>query len=231
MKHLYRFPDRLRYENYFRFDKKWIEDLSWAGLPKASQAVLPVIAAHCNWRGHARPGEVTIAALSGLSVKGVQYGLKGLGTFRGLVTRRYGQLQNRGPRSYRVRMPPSREKDRYFPIYKVVFEGGNWQALSRSGRALYPVLRWVADAQGTSAARTGKAWDECMPVPSHLAKYAGISRPSAYAGLEDLARKGLAEPPEDDRGTGRWKIYLLPVRRYDPEVLSGMVALKFGKRH
>ena len=50
---MYHFSDDINYDVFFRFDKKWIEDMNWAFIPKASKAVFPVIAAHCNEKGEA----------------------------------------------------------------------------------------------------------------------------------------------------------------------------------
>ena len=70
-------------DHFFRFDKRWIESMNWARLPKSSKSILPVIGMHCNEKGLSFPGERTIAILAGLTEKTVREGIRGLKGFPG----------------------------------------------------------------------------------------------------------------------------------------------------
>jgi hypothetical protein len=54
---LFHFSEDLNETQFFLWDKKLIENKSWAILSKSSKAVFPVIAAHCNQKGVSFPGE------------------------------------------------------------------------------------------------------------------------------------------------------------------------------
>jgi hypothetical protein len=229
---LYQFPERLHYDVYFRLDKDWILKKRWAKLPKASQSILPVIAAHCSPKGHAYPSQNTIAALSGLSEKEVRIGLKGLDKFPGFAQAWYVTLLGNWGKRYRLRMPRARDENRYIRIYRCIFDGGNWQALTRVGRALYPVLRLIA-AESPPVPEDGGQQNPdgevCTPVVASLVEYAGISRPSVYRALEDLERNWLVKYLRPAKGGGdTWKVYSVPPQFYPPATLNQALAKKFG---
>jgi hypothetical protein len=126
---------------FFRFDKEWIKNRHWAMLPKAAQAVLPVIAAHCNEVGESFPSEMTIAVMSGLREKAARAGIAALADLPGFRVSPY--ITNRGRRSkkFKIDFPPE-EHNRSFFFYKHVIEGGNWRLLKPVSQALYPVMRY-----------------------------------------------------------------------------------------
>ena len=80
---MFQFEELINRGLFFRFDKKWVEHMNWAALPKPSKGILPVIASHCNETGESFPSEETIAGLSGWTEKKVREGIQGLVGFPG----------------------------------------------------------------------------------------------------------------------------------------------------
>ena len=224
---MYQFGEVLNRGLFFRFDRKWIENMNWALLPKSSKGILPVIASHSNDSGESFPGEQTIAALSGWTDKKVRQGVNGLVGFPGFEVSHY--ITKRGRRSKRFKMvfPPEGEKERSLFFHKIIIEGGNWRELKPASQALYPVMRYFGyfdselytlDEDDDSLLEMEvpelykiRKWDLCEAEISLMAKYAGIDRRSVYAALPDLERNHLIkENGPNDEGARTWKVYLIP---------------------
>jgi hypothetical protein len=73
-----------------------------------------------------------------------------------------------------------------------------------------------------------RKYDLCEATVSVLARYAGISRPSVYEGLQDLKARHLVEGPwMDEDGTQRWKVYIRPPQYFK----RGFLNDEIGKAH
>jgi hypothetical protein len=227
---MYQFGEVLNRGLFFRFDKKWIENMNWALLPKSSKGVLPVIASHCDNLGQSFPSEQTIAALSGWTEKKVREGINGLVGFPGFELSHYTTKRGRRAKRYKMTFPHEREEGRSFFFHKIIIDGGNWHELKPVSQALYPVMRYFGyfDAEEYTLDETNeelismdvpelykiREWDLCEAEISIMAEYAGIKRPSVYTALADLAKNFLIEEAVNEQGARTWKVYLIPPRHY-----------------
>jgi hypothetical protein len=246
---MYRFHERIDHVQFFRFDKRWIESLNWARLPKSSKSILPVIGIHCNGKGLSFPGETTIAIFAGLTEKTVREGLQGLKGFPGFEISHCTTENGRRAKKYRLALPPKNEKGRSFFFHRCIMEGGNWRELKPISHALYPVMRYFAKfdeftyLEGEPEAEHAptdeefkdlfkdRKWDVCETGISNLAKFAGISRPSVYEALKDLEKHWLIESlGRNYEGWLTWKVFLRPKRYYSREYLNNQVAKKNKRR-
>ena len=244
---MYQFKEGLNFDTFFRFDKKWIENMNWAMLPKASKAVLPVIAAHCNKAGESFPGERTIAILSGLTDKIARSGIQGLIGFPGFHLSHYITKQGRRSKRFTIEFPPEQEKDRYFFFHKRILEGGNWQQLKPVSQALYPVMRYFAyfdqdlyleleESAEPSFTESefgefykNRRWDVCKAEIGIMEDRAGISRPSVYDAIKDLEDCFLIKDHGyDDEGARRWIVYIIPPKRYTAGFLNKTIMKKYA---
>ena len=138
---MYQFKEVINQINFFWWDKKLIKNKNWAELSKASKAVFPVIACHCNKKGIAFPSEETISALCGRTEKTVREGVKGLLGFPNFKWNHYITSRGHHSKEFHLRIPNPGEKGRCFPFYKWIIESGIWQNLKPTAQALYPVMR------------------------------------------------------------------------------------------
>ena len=222
--------------------------MNWAMLPKASKAVLPVIAAHCNEAGESFPGERTIAILSGLSDKVVRAGILGLNGFPGYSLSYYITREGRRSKRFTIELPQEQEKDRYFFFHRCVLEGGNWQRLKPASQALYPVMRYFGtfdpslylemeesettevpfDQEEFRDLYRKRRWDLCRGELDIMAAHAGISRRSVYTALKDLEECFLIETLTGDlEGARRWKVFIVPPKRYTAGFLNEVVMKRY----
>jgi hypothetical protein len=222
---MYQFKEDFNGDQHFWFDKKLIENMNWAMLPKSSKAIFPVIACHCNSKGVSFPGERTIAIMAGRTDKVVREGIQGLVGFPGFKMARYTTKQGRRAKRFHLKIPPI-QKGRSFPFHKQIIEGGNWSQLKPSAAALYPVMRYYGyyDEPDEDVAFDGDPFadrkhDFCEAETSLMAKYAGITRNSIHQALDNLQDHFLIEPV--DRGNGReWKVFLRPPKYYKRDYLN-----------
>jgi hypothetical protein len=245
---MYQFKKNLNREAFFRFDNKWIEHMNWAMLPKASKAILPVIAVHCNEAGESFPGERTIAILSGLTDKVVRVGIRGLIGFPGFSFSHYVTREGRRSKRFSIQLPHEQEKDRYFFFYRCLIEGGNWQRLKYVSQALYPVMRYFATFDPSFYLEAGnfetpevpfdqeefkdlyreRRWDLCRAELVIMAAHAGISLRSVYTALNDLEQCFLIERLRADfEGSKRWKVFIVPPKRYTAGFLNKVVLKRY----
>jgi hypothetical protein len=226
---VYQFAELVNHGLFFRFDKKWVENMNWALLPKSSKGILPVIACHCNESGESFPGEQTIAALSGWTDKKVREGINGLVGFPGFEVAYYVTKRGRRAKRYKMTFPPEHEKGRSFFFHKIILDGGNWRELRPVSQALYPVMRYFGyfdqdiyfgqeDSEENSFGPDefdlmfkSRKWDLCEAEVSTMADYAGIKRPSVYTALTDLEKNFLIKDAgTNDEGARWWRVYLTP---------------------
>ncbi len=223
---MYHYHENLNQDQHFWFDKKLIENMNWAMLPKASKAIFPVIASHCNSNGLSFPGERTIAILAGRTDKIVREGIQGLAGFPGFKIGFYTTRRGKKGKRFHLTMPP-KEKGRSFPFHKQIIEGGNWSLLKPSAASLYPVMRYFGyydelDYDVTAFDNytfTDRSHDFCEAETLLMAKYAGITRNSIYRALDNLESHFLIE--RADRGNGsEWKVFLRPPKYYKRDFLN-----------
>jgi hypothetical protein len=211
---MYQFNETFNHKALFWFKKSLIDNMNWALLPKSSQAIFPVIACHSNKKGVAFPGELTIGILSGLSVKQVGRGIKGLKDFPDITIKRGI------PNKYYVKLPQESIKGKTFPFYQVVLEYGLWRELKPTAKALYPVMRCFSqfdleiylDIEGDDEkcyedfdeVYENREYDLCRTPKMLLAHHAGIHRNSIDSALVDLKKNYLID---HDKGWNLWKVY------------------------
>jgi hypothetical protein len=206
--------------NFFWWDKELIRNKDWAKLSKASKAVFPVIACHCNKKGIAFPGEETISKFCGRTEKTVREGITGLENFPNFKWNYY--ITKRGQRSKRfnVILPGAKEKGRSFIFYRWMIDSWMWQQLKPVAQALYPVMRTFAyfdrdeyheiddieiEDDEFDEFYKNREFDYCTADTDILAEYAGISLNSLPVALENLEENLFIEKIE---GYDAWKVYL-----------------------
>lgn len=238
---MYQFNDNVNEVQFFLMRKDWIDSGAWAALPKASKAVLPVIAAHVNQHGIAFPGERTIAILSGRTDKVARSGIEGLASFPGLNIKNTVTPRGHRMKIFRLDLPNPKDKRKRgsFPLYRAVFDGGNWRQLKPSAQALYPVMRhfgffdldFFAHLEDLSISREefkeyylSRPYDLCNAEIGEMARLAGIDRRSMGEALESLEECYLIEPVHSKYlALKGWKVFLKPKQYTDSEVLNEQV--------
>jgi hypothetical protein len=232
---MYHFKDKIDYEGHFWFDKKLIENKSWALLPSASKAIFPVIASFSNRAGEAFPGEQTIAILSGNTDKVVRKGIKGLEGFPGIFIDSWVTRRGRRAKKYVISKPPE-EKGSAFPFYKSVFEGGLWLHLKPSAQALYPVMRHFGffdfdryneygdfQASDFDEIYRDRIYDFCEATVDVLAEYSDITTRSVYNALQNLESQKLLSGHQDVVK----KILIVPQSSYHRSYLNEVTKKKY----
>jgi hypothetical protein len=237
---MFHFPDEVDWTRFFRFDKRWIENLNWARISPAAKAVLPVIACHCNERGESFPGEEVIAALSGRTAKIVRQGIRDLEGFPGFSCERYLTRRGKKGKRFNLVLPPKGERGRSFFFHRGIIDGGIWRKRSseqdRAGliptaQALYPVMRYFSrydtDENGNieklydfSDHYANRSWELCDAEIGQLARFAGIDRRAVKDAMQSLHSNFLLEPHVDCSGEKTWKVYLLPKKYWQPSYLN-----------
>jgi len=240
---MYQFTDQINRESLFVFDKRWIKNMNWAALPKASKAIFPVIAAHFNGKGLAFPSERRIAILSGRTDKQVREGVNGLEGFPGFKVGYY--VTPRGKRAKRYHMKlPAIKKGRTFPFLRCIIYGGNWSRLTPTARALYPVMKYFsyfdfdmyveegdvdAELNEFDEIYQDRAFDFCEAEDPILAKYSGISQRSMKAARDNLEDNFLIE----GNSGGTWMVFLKPPRWFKAAFLNEQIIDRYqhGKNY
>ena len=119
---MYQFKEPCNLTQFFWWDKKVIENMNWALLPKSSKAIFPVIACHANIKGEAFPSEQTIAILAGLSDKIVREGITGLEAFPNFKCVYYLSRRGKRAKKFFINIPSSNNGNDIFPFYKFILE-------------------------------------------------------------------------------------------------------------
>jgi hypothetical protein len=237
---MYHFRDEVDWTRFFRFDKRWIENMNWARISPAAKAAFPVIACHCDKHGEAFPGEETIAALSGRTDKIVRQGIHDLEGFPGFSWERY--LTRRGKRGKRfmIEFPPKGERGRAFFFHRGIIDAGIWRknkledwvpwkdkqdrsGLISAAQALYPVMRYFSrydadedetleDLSEFDERYADRRWELCSAEVGQLAKYAGINRHTVTTAIKSLQDNFLLEPYKTGTGEKAWKVFIIPKR-------------------
>lgn len=227
---MYHFTGEVDWKRFFRFDKKWIENMNWARISPAAKAVFPVIACHCDERGKSFPGEETIAALSGLTAKGVRKGIHDLEGFPGFAWEHYLTQRGKRGKRFQITFPPKDEKGRAFYFRRVIIDGGIWHkkndgkhvsGLIPAAQALYPVMRHFSryydgedesldDIDEFSERYANRCWELCSAEVGQLANHAGIHRHTVTDAIKNLQDNFLLEPYKTDDGGKAWKVFIVP---------------------
>jgi hypothetical protein len=228
---VYQFSDDdLNSNQFFRFSKKWVDEMNWSLLSSSAKAVVPVIYAFDNGKGESWPSELTIGALSGLSRKTVRKGITDLlRQFPGFSFTWQMTSDGRKSKRFKFTVPGN---DRAFFFYKIVLTGGNWRLLKPVAKAVYPVLRafssWdkeeaeeeeggiIDNADGDYKAAYGeREFDYSRAEP-------GVIRQRVFPALRDLQEHFLIE-----RAEGRWKVFLKPPYHYKRAGLNQQLMTSF----
>jgi hypothetical protein len=230
----YQFKEEIDDVGFFRFDKRWIENKSWALLPMASKAILPVIGCHCDANGFAFPGERRIAILAGLSDKTLRKGIQGLEGLPGFRSEPYVTSRLKNSKRFFLDLPPL-ERGRFFSFHKFILESGLWRELSAVAKAVYPVIRCYSwfdlilyrgfeeeafyDPDNPAATFEKREYEFFDGDLSYIREYSGIHRNSLKSALSDLHIKALIEPHEENDS---WRVYLRSKerRRYPCDYLN-----------
>jgi hypothetical protein len=225
---MYQFKEPCNSTQFFWWNKKLIENLNWALLPKSSKAVFPVIACHANEKGVAFPGERTIAIFAGVSDKVVREGIRKLEGFPGIEWDYYLSKRGRRAKSFKVKLPPANFRGSAFPFFKFILEAGLWREIRPSAKALYPVMRYfgyfdiglyaqIEDLEiyegDYDEVYPARKFDICEAELGVLAAYAGIHRNSLNSALRNLESDSLIEPINHYS----WKVFL---RSKDNKILK-----------
>ena len=234
---MFQFTDQIDFESIFVFDTLWIKNMHWAALPKASKAIFPVIMAHCNTKGLAFPSERRIAILSGRPDKSVRAGITELNGFPGFKIGYY--ITKRGKRAKRYHMKmPAIKRGETFPFRRCIIYGGNWSQLTPSATGLYPVMRYFgrfdfdryveeidldAELNEFNEIYQSRDFDFCEADPDIMAEFAGISRRSIKAALDNLEDKNLIE----EISHGSWKVFLTPSMYFKRSFLNQQVIARY----
>lgn len=228
---MYHFSDDINWSLFFRFDKRWIENMNWSRLSSAAKAILPVIACHCNKHGESFPGEETIAVLSGLTAKIVRKGIHDLEGFPGYTWDHYLTRHGKRGKKFLIKFPPTDEIGRSFFFHRGIIDSGIWRELSPSAKALYPVMRYFSkydiyedhDAEDMCDVPTyyGKRkWELCNAENGQIAKYAGINRHTVKEAVENLKNNFLIQPYVTEMNEKTTKVFLIPEKLWKPSYLN-----------
>lgn len=239
---MYQFTDQIDFESLFVFDNRWIKSMNWASLPKASKAIFPVIAAHCNRKGLAFPSERRIAILSGQTDKQVRKGVNGLEGFPGFKVGCYTTRRGKRAKRFHMKMPAIK-KGETFPFRRCIIYTGNWSQLIPTARALYPVMRYFgffdfdtyveegnidAELNEFNEIYQDRNFDFCEAEDGVLAEYSGISQRSIKAAMDSLKASSLVKK----NSIGTWKVFLLPPTRWKAAFLNKQIIKRYhGKNY
>jgi len=139
----------VRQDVFWRFDKKIITDLTWAGLSASAKAALPVIMRHSNKDGRAIPSQERIAEMAGVDLKSVVRGVKELQDWGPMkVETRWTKKMTRH-NTYILKPGPLNRSARLFPH---LFDAGIWAGLPPSSKAIFLVLLCGANIEPTDYA-------------------------------------------------------------------------------
>ena len=227
------FREDLRENLFIKIPKGYFEEGCWGKLPRASQAIYPVIRKHANAQGSCFPSELTISKFAGVTEKTVRKGLKGLDGFPGFKQEKY--ITSRGRTGYRYMFEPVAKEEKAISISHAFFNGGNWSRLTPCAKAIYPVLKcfwwWgyhiysedeeidLENEEFVSPENPFllRKYDFTYPDKENVAQLAGINIRSinnAYQSLSDedfIEYHGIIE----DRET--WRLFINPPQLFNDD--------------
>jgi hypothetical protein len=233
---MYQFKEEVNVTQYFHFDKRWIENMNWAALPSPSKSILPVIAMEVALKRNPSPKQTELAALSGLSLKSVIEGNKGMKMFPDFEMLDCVNRWGKRTYEYRLEIPTKQDKNTFF-FHRCIIDGGNWSELKPASQALYPVMRYygrfdkdiyanetVSDEDFDTIYKDRK-WDICKADIKSLATFAHISRASVFNAFGDLERNFLIERMSSTDG---WRVFRIPSQRRQPNYLNEKIVRRFS---
>jgi len=232
---MYQFKEEIDFHGHSWFDRKLIENYNWAMLSKPSKSVYPVICSFMNEEGISFPGERTIACLAGRTDAITRKGINGLQDLPNFKISKY--QTNTGNFSKRFESKKRNwEQGKSFPIFKQIFEGGNWAMAKSSAHAIYIVM--LAFSKGDDDelyiqsaekeidfkdAFREREYGICDLNKHTLADYAGISRRSINPALKSLQDVFLA----DIYNENSFKVYLRPPKIFKTSFLNKELMKKY----
>lgn len=239
---MYYFTEEYSKSHLFWFRKDWIETGSWAALPKAGKAVLPVICSHLDENGVAFPGLLRIAILAGLSTKQAGEGIKALSGFPGLTIEQRWTKRGKQSKKFTVELPATSG----FPFYTSIFHSGIWHFLPSSSKALYPVMRCygglsgddleyyilineIDDSEDYKDIFRERKWEFCNESQAFLSSRAGIHRTGFRNAVAEIKDKEMIIPaPDDYIGDGRI-ITVRPGIYYKRPFMNERISKRYSK--
>ncbi len=169
-----------------------------------------------NWETEKRIGD-----LAGLREKTVRKGIKNLEASNILkvswsVSSRGNRLRNFHVRPALPQFNTNSHRNYSkapFPFYSsiILSTWRCWKDLTRTAKALYPVMRYFAfnEKKYSKEEYLQRDFDCCTAKPDVLAEYAGITKRSLKSAINSLAANDLVEEIEESHGTA-WHVYLRP---------------------
>jgi len=236
---MFHFSDKIDWSHFFRFDKRWIENMNWARIFPAAKTVLPVICCYCNERGESFPGEAVIAALSGMTAKSVRRGIHDLEGFPGYNWEHYLTRRGRQGKRFSIDFPEIGEKGHSFFFYRGIIDSGIWSELKPAARSLYPVMRYFSrydadededleEVSDFDEHYANRKWELCNAEVGQLAKYAGINRHTVAEAMKSLQANFLLEPYVGGNGEKTSKVYLIPKKYWKASYLNQKLKIQAG---
>lgn len=227
---MFHFKQEVDWNIFFRFDKRWIEGMSWARISPAARAVLPVIACHTNQKGEAFPGEETVAALSGRTAKIARQGIRDLKGFHGFTISPYPTKRGKRGKKFQIDLPPKGQTGRSFFFYRGIIDSGLWSELKPTAQSLYPTMRYFAryeeefefeetledDVSDFKERFNNRTYEICKAEIGQLAKFAGIDRRRVGDVISNLEKNFLVESFENDE----YRVYLKPPKVWQAGYLN-----------
>lgn len=236
----YKFPDRINYENFFKFKKDFVTagNSIWRGLPLSTKSIYPVIGCHTDKSGVAYPSQQTIADFCGCTAKTVREGIQGLLKIPWVGLK--NKITTRGTTQKIYTITPPDEETKFFSFYKAIIESGIWRELSiqhnsKAAHAVYCTCMAYAvfdydlyhdledDVEDENEFFPEdykcREYDFLYAELDVVAYKSGVSIPTARKAIQALIDvKLLEEIPGMEYQT--WKIYRYPSISYKREYLN-----------
>ena len=248
MKHYSKFqfqwPETVDNGLFFRMRRDIIDDLLWAGLPTASQAVYPTLLTFVSRHGLAYPSLRTLAIMSGVTEKTAGNGIRNLEGIPGFT--KYLEYNRRGHPSYQYEIKePLADSDHSIIFRHAYFDGGNWCQVSPTGKAVFPVLKHLAwwkfyeyceleDIEFREMEMINvfkdRDYDFMDAAEEHICQLAGICRRSLPGAFASLTENYLTEPLETEEGAKLWKVFTVPQMYYKRDMLNEQTKNRYGER-
>jgi Helix-turn-helix domain len=233
---VYTFKNEIDYTGYCFMSKKIVASELWSRLSKAGKTVLPVIVKYSNKQGEAFPSQETIGIISGVTEKTVREGIKNIAKFTDMRIKTYRTIK--GNISYKYIIPVSMfEAKGKIRINNALFDSGCWRELSASGKALYIVLRALAEHDDYDYKENGeydnfgewfgqRKYDIVkFQSQNQLAQLAGISRASIPSAVNSLRETKLFIDVKDflEKEVEHQRIYIIPQMIFDRDKLNNVI--------
>nr|WP_284710699.1 helix-turn-helix domain-containing protein [Desulfovibrio aminophilus] len=191
---------------------------TWSVLTRAAQAVYPVLLRHADDHGVCFPAEDRLAAMSGLTRKGVRAGVLELEMAGLLSTKKVTTRNGRRAKLYNLLNDCTSPEGICMP--SIFIDGGLWSDLTPTGKALAVAFRYFAkprpdldpDEEGWlegddfTEYLNRRKYDICGAEPSVLREFSGVCRRIYLAAIESLQASYVIEPHDEMH----WRVLIWP---------------------